>query len=158
MFNINDTLAAAAANGVRTALNGGTLFMFSGNPPSDPNAALDMASTHTQVAAISAGGGGLNFDTAIDEFLYKAASETWAGLVAFEGAESAQTTLTPTFFRFCPAGDNGRTAGTGPRLQGTISGPAGNGDVKLATATVTANGSNEVGLAGFYMQIVNLAS
>lgn len=156
MFNINDTLAAAAANGIRTALNGGTLFMYAGTAPSSPDDALDMGGTHTQVAALSAGGGGLNFDSAIDEFLYKAASETWSGLVAFDGAEAGQASLTPTFFRFCQAGDNGRGAATGPRLQGTITGPSGNGDVKLASATVTANGSNEVGLAGFYFQIANL--
>lgn len=157
MFNFNSDLAAAAANGLRTALNGGTLFLFAGAVPSDPDAALDMDAVHTQVAALSAGGGGLNFDTATDEFLYKSASETWAGLVAFDGFQDDQTTLTPTFFRFCADGDTGRDVATGPRLQGTVSGQSGNGDIKLQSASVTANGANEVGVAGFYIEMANLS-
>lgn len=158
MYITNELLAAAAANGMRTALNGGSLFIYAGTIPADADAALDMVAGHTELAKVTAGGGGLNFDTAVDGFLYKSASETWAGLVDFDGAGSGSTTLTPTFFRFCPAGDNGRGAGAGPRLQGTVSGPSGNGDVKLQSATVTDNGSNEVGLAGFYIEVVNLAA
>lgn len=158
MYITNDLLAAAAANGMRTALNGGKLFLFAGTIPTDADVALDMVADHTELAEISAGGGGLNFDSAIDGFLYKSASETWAGVVDFDGAGSGSTTLTPTFFRFCPAGDNGRGAGAGPRLQGTVSGPSGNGDIKLQSATVTDNGTNEVGLAGFYIEVVNLSA
>lgn len=158
MFNTNPLLAAAAANGARGALNGGTLYIFAGTPPLTPDDPLDMDNTHTQLAAITAGGGGLNFDTAVDAFLYKSVSETWTGLVAFDGFDDSETTLTATFFRFCPSGDNGRGTGAGPRLQGTVSGQSGNGDVKLQSAALTANGSNEVGLAGFYIEFTNLAS
>lgn len=157
MFNFNPDLAAYAANGLRTALNGGTLFLFAGTVPADADAALDLDTVHTQVAALSAGGGGLNFDAATDAFLYKSASETWVGLVDFDGFQSGSTTLTPTFFRFCPAGDTGRDAGTGPRLQGTVTGQTGNGDIKLQSATVTDNGTNEVGVAGFYIELANLS-
>lgn len=158
MYLANSSLAAAAANGVSTALTGGQVFLYAGPVPANANAALDMVSSHTEVAILTVDGEGtgLSFDPSTDGFLYKSALEVWKGLVSFDGADAGETTLTPTFFRFVASGDNPREEGTDPRLQGTVSGQNGNGDMKLVSPTVTANGSNEVGIAGFYIELTNL--
>lgn len=147
MYQATSGLLEAALNAIKSQLDGGTIYVFSGAAPASPGAALDMASTHTQLAAITVNGSGtgLTFDAASGDTLNKAAAETWKGLVAFSGYQSASTTLTPTFFRFCKSGDNGQGATTNARLQGTVGGPNSGADLRLTADTVTANGSNEIG-------------
>lgn len=143
----NAELAAA-----KTALDGGFLYLFAGPVPTTASEALDMGSLHTEVAKLSLGGDGVTglvFDAPSGGVLAKPSAADWSGLVAFSGAEDAETTLAPTFYRFCPSGDNGRGAATTPRLQGSVGGPSSAADVRLNTDTVTANGSNTQALAGY---------
>lgn len=152
----NDDLLAAAAAGIKTELDGGFMYYFTGSVPASADDALDMVSDHTQVAMLSVdndGATGLTFETPTDGVLNKTTSEAWSGTVAFDGTEDAESTLTPTFFRLCQSGDNGRGAGAAPRVQGTLGGPSSTADIKLASATVTANGTNTVSLPIYYIQI-----
>lgn len=144
MLSYSDDLAADAGVALKTALDGGKMYLFSGPVPADANAALDMVASHTQVAIITNNdaGTGLTFDTPTNDILNKAAAETWKGSPAFDGKDDGLTTLTPTFYRLCESGDDGRSIGTGKkRVQGTIGGPNSGADGELGSATVTAAGS-----------------
>lgn len=145
-------LSAAALNAIKAELDGGVLYYFAGPVPADAGDALDMGSQHTQLVELSdnGSGGGLNFETTTSNVLAKDPGQTWKGLVDFDGAQSGETTLTPTFWRFCAAGDNGRGSTTGVRLQGLIGGPSSSAEIRLGDGTtVTANGTNERSLPIF---------
>lgn len=117
-----DALFTAMLAGLKSVLDGGFLYLFAGPMPATPGEALDLVALHTQIAKISAGGDGvtgLTFDAAVGDSIFKSA-QAWSGTAAFDGAESAATSLTPSFFRLCPAGDTGRTLVTTPRIQGDI--------------------------------------
>lgn len=160
-MKMTNALAAAANNALRTALNGGRLYYFSGSVPAEAGDALDMASDHTQLVEFTidgAGTTGLTFATSDGTVLSKNGAETWSGLVAFSGTGAGSATLTPTFFRFCPSGDNGRGASTGARIQGTIGGPASTAELKLTDGTtVTDNGSNTRSLPVFNVELLLLS-
>lgn len=152
-------LAEAVLNALKSELDGGFLYFFAGPVPDGPEDALDMMNDHTQVAMLSEsndGVTGLTFAAASDHTISKTPGEDWRGTVTFDGADDSETTLTPTFFRFCPDGDDGRGAATTPRLQGTIGGPNSTADVRLSSDTLTANGTNETGLAGFTVSLASL--
>ena len=151
-FHFSDALLADMNNALRTALNGGYIFVFSGAVPASPQDALNMASTHTQLLRISLNGTatGITLATTTNDTIIKTAAEVWSGLIAFDGFESAQTTLTPTFFRFCGVGDDGRTASTTlKRIQGTVGGPSSSADLIFGTATLTRNGTNTESVGAF---------
>lgn len=144
------TLSEVALSAIKAALDGGRMYWFSGAVPASADDALDMGAEHTQLVEMTESGDGvtgLTFAPPAGNSMLKAASEAWTGLVEFDGAEGSATTLTATFYRFCAAGDNGRGAATGPRLQGTI-GPAGS-DIPMASADLTANGTNTQGVSYF---------
>lgn len=142
----SDSLAAGTLNAVKAALDGGRLYYFAGPVPASASDALDTGSSHTQLVMLTEsndGSTGLTFATATGPSLSKAAAEDWSGLVAFDGADDAETTLTPTFFRMGATGDNCRGASSAVRIQGTIGGPASSADIKLGDGTtLTANGTN----------------
>lgn len=160
-MKMTNALAAAANNALRTALNGGRLYYFSGPVPAEAGDALDMVDDHTELVEFTldgAGVTGLTFATSTGTVLSKTGAETWSGLVDFDGKDAASPTLTPTFFRFCPAGDNGRGASAGARLQGTIGGPASTAELKLTDGTtVTDNGSNTRSLPVFNIELLLLS-
>lgn len=138
-------ILAAALSGMKAKLDGGRMYYFAGPVPASAEDALDMVNRHTRLVEFTVGGagGGLTFGQPNGGFLPKAEGEAWVGKVAFVGANAAATTLTPTFYRFCAAGDDGSGAATTPRVQGTIGGPSSSADIKLSDgATVTANGAN----------------
>lgn len=149
MLKYSNALAVEVCVALKDALDGGSLFLFAGTLPTDANAALDMVATHTQVAIITNNdtGTGITFDTPTTENLNKAAAETWKGSPNFDGKDGGLTTLTPTFYRFCESGDDGRGTGTGARIQGTVGGPSSGSDIELGSATVSSTGSAiEIGL------------
>lgn len=159
MYLATSHLLQAMLTGVKTSLDGGMLYIFAGTVPADAAAALNMTTTHTQVAVLTEsddGTTGLTFDAAVGGLLVKAAAETWEGTVAFDGKDDGETTLTPTFFRFCASGDDGRGVAAGPRLQGTVGGPSSGADYRLGATTVTANGTNTVGAAVFEVTVASL--
>lgn len=141
-----DALATAMLAALKSELDGGYLYIFAGTVPADCSDALDMATDHTQVVRISVGGAavGITFDAPTANTLSKAAAETWSGLVEFDGTVAGPGTITPTFWRLCGPGDNGRSASNVlPRLQGTVGGPASSADLRLGDGTtMTDNGAN----------------
>lgn len=139
---------------LKSDLDGGTIYVFAGPLPADAGAALDM-SQHTQVAVITADGNGVTFAPPEFGVLSKDPNETWDGLVEFEGAQDGETSLSPTFFRLCPSGDDGRSETSAPRLQGTAGGPSSSADMKLTGMTVTANGTNRTGAAIFNVRLTS---
>ena len=145
-FKITTPLASDAMSALRTALNGGRLYYYAGAEPTNAGDALDMVATHTELCVLTLNGGGttgLTFEPVTGDTLVKTAAEVWRGLIAFTGAQAAQATLTPTFFRFCAAGDDGRDgAGTRRRIQGSLGGPSSNADLSLGSNTLTRNGVN----------------
>lgn len=149
-FNTNLLDLALAA--VKTAMDGGKIYFYAGAAPATADIALDMVATHTELAVVTVDGSGtgLTFDAPTGGTLPKAAAETWEGLIAFDGKDETETTLTATFFRFCPTGDDGRGAGAAnARIQGTIGGASSGADLKLTSTTLTRNGSNTTGASIF---------
>lgn len=148
MYLATSGLLESALSAIKSDLDGGTIYLFAGSPPSGADLALDMVGTHTQVAALTIedGGDGLVWDAPSGGMLSKPVDAVWEGLVAFDGVSSAETTLSPTFFRACSAGDTGRdSAPSLPRIQGSVGGPNSDADFRLTASSVTANGSNKVG-------------
>lgn len=139
MLKITTATANALANaiGLKEQFDNGFLFLFAGLPPASADTALDMVNVHTQIAKFSVdddGSTGLTFDAPSGGLLSKAAAEAWLATTAFDGFESAEANLTPTFFRFCAAGDTGRGAAhasTGYRLQGTVGNLSSGADMEM---------------------------
>lgn len=144
------TASEVALGALKTALDGGRMYWFSGPVPASAADALDMTTAHTQLVMMTESGDdvtGLTFQAPSGTSMLKASAEVWRGLIAFDGTDDSETTLTATFYRFCASGDNGRGAGSGPRLQGTI-GPAGS-DIPMSNPDLTANGVNTQGMSYF---------
>ena len=141
-------VATALAAAYKTLFDGGFFYIFAGAPPSNAYDALDMVGTHCQLAKITLnndGTTGLTWEAASNGAVTKPAAAVWEGTVDNDGYLAATVTQTPTFARFCQAGDTGRTAGTGEeRLQFPVTGPNGNGEVILGADTTTDNGSNSI--------------
>lgn len=154
-------LSEALLGGLGQMLGGGFMYWFAGPVPDSADDALDMVNDHTQVLMLSVDGDGttgLGFADPVGTVLAKNPGEVWQGTVEFEGAEDGEATLAPTFFRICPAGDDGREFGDGPRVQGTIGGPSSNADIRLSDgSTVTANGTNTRSLPIYSIDLVGVA-
>ncbi len=136
--NLKNTLLSA----IKTGLDGGFLYLFSGTAPATSGETLDMVAVHTQIAKLSLSGGatGLTFATPSAGVMLKTVAEQWEAVAAFSGFASGAGTLAPTFARFCASGDDGRTAGSGARLQFTAGGN-GSGKEILLTASPYAPGA-----------------
>ena len=146
--------AAAGSTGFKEQLDLGFLYLFAGPPPASADAALDMATQHTEVlkVSISSGATGLTFATPAGGVLSKTVAEVWSGVVTLDGFDDAGPTCTPTFYRFCAAGDNGRGAAntsTGYRVQGSVGGPGSGADLQLGVAALTAGATQPVGAFGW---------
>lgn len=160
MYLATSQLLDAMLDALKSELDGGFLYIFAGTLPANAAAALDTGAIHTQVAQLTEsndGTTGLTFETAAGGLLVKEGTETWEATITFDGADAAETTLTPTFFRFCPTGDDGRGAASGPRLQGTVGGPSSGMDLRLGADTLTDNGTNTVGVGIFEVGIGSVA-
>ncbi|MGH8073635.1 MAG: hypothetical protein ACREO4_06130 [Lysobacter sp.] len=159
-YKASNELAELMLGAVKTALDGGTLTIFSGSVPADAGEALDLVADHTILAVLTVdndGTTGLTFDAAVEAVVAKAAAESWEGTIAFSGTEETEDSLAPTFWRFCASGDAGTGLGSGPRIQGTAGGPASSADVKLGADTFTDNGVNTAGLSVFNVRLSALA-
>lgn len=146
----------AMLGAAKDALDAGFCTIFSGPVPAAAGDALDTGADHTQLARLTLdndGTTGLTFDTAVAGLLAKPSGDVWEGTVAFDGAEDGETTLTPTFFRFTPAGDDPTASGTGARLQGSVGGPSSSAEMKLEGTTLTDNGSNTAVVATFNVRL-----
>jgi hypothetical protein len=135
--------------GIKENLDGGFLFVFAGPVPADADAALDMSTSHTQIAKISVsddGSTGLTFAAPSNGVLNKTSSEAWQGTITFDGTDSGSSSLAPTFFRFCGTSDTGRGAGgtSAKRIQGTAGGPSSAADLDCGADSVVDNGTNKI--------------
>lgn len=150
--------ALLVGSSVKEELDGGFIYIFAGAVPASADAALDMATEHTQLVKIAAdavpvddGVTGITFEAAaVNGALPKESTETWVGKVHFVGADAADAgvaPLTATFFRICGAGDDGRAAGTAstPRIQGTIN--TAGAELNVTTVALDDNGTNTFGIA-----------
>lgn len=142
-LKISTATANGALNGtgVKEQMTLGFLYLFAGTVPASADVALNMSTTHTEVVKISnnATATGLTFDNPAGSILSKAAAETWSGTVNITGFEGSLTSITPTFYRFCAAGDNGQgtaNSSTGYRVQGTVGGPSSGADLELASVPI----------------------
>lgn len=133
------------------------LHIFGGPVPEQPQDALDMVNDHTFLVRISVSGGatGATFDAAVGALIQKAVAETWEGTAAFDGADDASPALAATFFRVAPIADNCRGAGSGPRLQGTITATGGGGDMERADPSIADAGS--VSVTTFDVRVTSVA-
>ena len=157
-YKITTAMSEAMLAAFTNEMDLGFLFLFSGAVPADASAALNMATTHTQVAKLTVdddGTTGLSFGTPSGDAVGKAV-DVWEATIAFDGFEDGETTLAPTFFRFCPPADNGRASASTPRLQGTVGGPLSTADMRLVSDTVTANGTNTLTCALFNFRLTGL--
>lgn len=149
----NATLMEALLTELKSQLDGGFLYIFSGSVPDSADDALDMLNDHTMLAMITVdddGATGLTFSAPSGNLLSKNSGEDWIGTIAFSGADDGETTLSPSFWRFCQDGDDPTDAASGgPRLQGTVGGPASGADMIRSTETMTANGTNVIGVSVF---------
>lgn len=154
-MSTSNKAAELALAALKAALDGGNLYLYAGTPPADPDDALDMVSEHTELVKMTVDGDGvtgLTFAAPSGTTMTKNGSEVWKGPVSFDGAVAGPGTLTPTFYRFCALGDNGRAAaGANPRIQGIVGGPLSSAALKLGSDTLTDNGSNTQGATGFFV-------
>ena len=144
---ISTAAAEAALAAIKAGLDGGNAHIFSGPVPAD--AADALGGSHTLLATLSLDGvgGGLTFAAPTGTLLPKTPTEEWVGEVLASG--------TPTFFRFTEAGDNPTSAGSGSyRLQGTAGGPSSSADMRLGADSLTANGTNTVGVPIFNVRLL----
>ena len=159
MSTMNNPAYQVMLDALADALDPGFVFVFAGTMPATASEALNMGTTHTEVAKLSVGGDGvtgLTFEDAVGPVLSKETTQDWEGLINLDGFDAGPT-VTPTFFRFCASGDNGRTLNTSTaRLQGTVGGPASTADMKLAADTATDNGVNTLIAAGFNVRLSNI--
>lgn len=158
-YKADPTLCQAMLAAAKAELDAGFCFIFSGPEPVSAQAPLNMDDDHTELVKLSLNGDGvtgLTFAAAVGALLAKPGGAVWKGTNAFDGADPA-TTQNATFFRFGEAGDDCRDAGTTPRLQGSAGGPASTADMKLTTASLTDNDTDETGVVGFNFRLFNLA-
>lgn len=159
-ISISDALANAILQGssLKEELDGGFIYIYAGTVPTNADAALNVATTHTLLVKIAAdavpadaGVVGLTFEAlAASRAIVKETTETWVGKVHFVGFSAASagvSPLTATFYRFCDAADTPTAAGSAstPRIQGTV-GTAG-ADMNLTSVSLSDNGANTVGLS-----------
>lgn len=152
-MSISDDIAAATLGAIKSALDGGRLYIFNGPVPADADTALDMDTLHTELIVMTEsndGITGLTFDAPVGSSMGKAAAEVWEGLIGpFDGANDTAPTLAPTFYRFCGDGDDGRGAAVGPRLQGTCGGPSSGAALAFDTDTFTPDTVSTKGVGIF---------
>jgi hypothetical protein len=134
----------AVTGSLKSALDNGFLYLFSGPVPASADDAID--GTSVMLAKVSIGSGGtvgLTFDpTAPGGVLTKTDAEVWSSTIAATG--------TATFYRFCEAADNGQTASTTyKRVQGTV-GTTVASDGVLNSVALTAGNTQNISLFQIY--------
>ena len=127
----NKMLNGGATGGLKGALDGGKINIYSGPQP----LSADTAATGTLLATVSAGVAGLTFDEAIASSISKATAEDWS----FTGLANG----TASWFRFFPAGgDPSTTSATEARIDGSIANAG--GDMRVATVSIMTGAPNAI--------------
>lgn len=133
--------------GIKEQFNLSFLYIFKGAVPATAEEALDVVTAHTEIVRVSnnSTGTGLTFANPAAGVLSKTGAEVWSGVAALDGFDEVTDPATPTFYRLCAAGDNGRGVAdgtTGYRIQGSVGGPGSGADLVLGAATIT-NGATQ---------------
>lgn len=161
MSTIDTYTAQAMLAALKSALDGGNMYYFAGTVPDSSSDALDMDNDHTQLVKMTESGDGstgLTFATPSGTSMPRTITETWSGTVTFDGYQSTESTLTATFWRFCPSGDDGRSAGTGVRLQGTIGASGSGAAIELNAASTSLTAGNTETLGSFSVTALQTSS
>lgn len=133
MLHLSTQLANAllATGSLKSLLDGGKIYLYSGPVPATADEAVDASSVLLDTITAAAGAG-LTFDGApANGVLKKTAAEVWSGVAAASGQAA--------FFRYCVGADDGSAAaGAGNyRVQGTI-GIDASFDMVFSSTTVTS--------------------
>lgn len=127
----------AITGSIKSALDNGILYLFSGPVPLSADAAIDGASSMLAMITLDGDGStGLTFEaTAPGGVLRKTTAEAWSGTI--------DTTGTVTFYRFCESGDNGQGLSTTlKRVQGVVDASNASDGVLVSTALVAGQTQN----------------
>lgn len=116
MIHLSSQIANAllATGSLKSLLDGGKIYIYSGPVPASADAAIDVSSVLLDTITAAAGAG-VTFDGApANGVLKKTAAEVWSGTAAAAG--------TASFYRLCVGTDTGSAAsGAGNyRVQGSI--------------------------------------
>lgn len=155
-LKISTATANGLANsvGIKEQFDGGFLYLFAGPVPASADEALDLVTLHSGVAKFTEsddGTTGLTFDAPVDGFIGKATAEAWEATIDITGFHGSDTTIEPTFFRYCMGADDGSGAAnttTGYRLQGTVGSINGGFDLGCNPTTFTDGTTREIGAFG----------
>lgn len=133
MLHLTTQLANAllATGSLKSLLDGGKIYIYSGPVPETADEAVDASSVLLDTVTAEAGAG-VTFDGApANGVLKKTAAEVWSGIAGDSGDAS--------FFRLCVGADNGSgVSGAGNyRVQGTI-GTDASYDMVFSNDTVTS--------------------
>jgi hypothetical protein len=129
--------ALLATGSLKSLIDGGKIYVYSGPVPTTGDAAVDGSCVLLDTITAAAGAG-VTFDGApANGVLKKTAAETWSGTVATTGVAS--------FYRLCVGSDTGAgAAGAGNyRVQGTI-GTDASFDLVFASTSLTATNAQPI--------------
>lgn len=131
-------LNGGTEGGMKGALSGGTIRIYSGPQPISADAPA--TGTLLGIVTVDGAGGGLHFDTSTDGTLSKAAAEDWK----FKGIAAG----TAGWFRFtADGGFPDINSSVEARIDGTIA--TSGGDVSITNVAITVGSPNTVDVFTF---------
>lgn len=147
MLKLNAFLANAllASGSLKSLLDGGKIYIYSGPVPATVDEAVDGSSV--LLDTIDVAGTGVTFDgTPANGVLKKTTAETWSG--------DAVATGTATFFRFCVGADDGSGAAAAGdyRVQGTV-GTDASFDMVFTSADITTGDTKTLNTFQLYLPL-----
>lgn len=129
--------ALLATGSLKSLIDGGKIYVYSGPVPATADAAVDVSSV-LLATITAAAGAGVTFNGApANGVLQKTAAETWSGNVA--------TTGTASFYRLCVGADTGSAAAAAGnyRVQGSI-GTDASFDLQVTSTALTAGNAQPI--------------
>lgn len=129
--------ALLATGSLKSLIDGGKIYVYSGPVPATADAAVD-ASSVLLATITAAAGAGVTFNGApANGVLQKTAAETWSGNVATTGVAS--------FYRLCVGADNGSAAASAGnyRVQGSI-GTDASFDLQVTSTALTSGNAQPI--------------
>lgn len=124
-----------ASGSMRSALNSGTINIYSGTAPVSADDAIPGAATLLVTISADGSGGGLTFAaSAAAGLLQKDSGQVWKGTVAQSGQA--------TWFRFITGADTGADSTSELRVQGTVG--IGGTDMQITDPNLTASAEQKV--------------
>ena len=142
-FSTQLSNALLATGSLKSLLDTGKLYIYSGPVPATADEAIDASSV--LLCTISNGGSGVTFDGApANGVLKKTAAETWSGVNAATGDAA--------FYRFCVGTDTGSgVSGAGNyRVQGTI-GVDASFDLEIPATALTSGNTQAIDTFQFFV-------